>query len=563
MSIKKKKWIFLVLVIVTFGRIWLAYGIPLWGTPYAIHDDTLLLNYAKSILEGNWLGTYNNLTLTKGVSFSIFLVVSCLTRIPYSILLIIYHILAILIFLYAIKSLVNNLWIQAGLYVFLLYTPGMMSFSVTQRIYRNALVMPTVLIVFAAIIAIYLELGKRKPRIGWGILGGIALVFFWNLREDSVWILPFCIVATAVSLIKLFVLKKKIKGVLKNTIVVILPLLLLFGGNALISFCNYQYYGVYTLNDRGDTAFADVVSKMLKVEYMTDAEEKDPEVIWCSREKFEYIIKQSESLSKIKKELLDSYDAWSASTGGVCPGDIFIWAMRDGASAAGIYQDAVIAKEFWEDVDAELQGKIDEHEIQEKKAIYFSFSLRGMTVDEIPQFIQDIGRSSKYMIQYKTAEVTMDPSEGSWEQLREIEAVTGSYLLYPDNSVQGKQDAYMMIGNYPVKIANKIINIYQWISPVLTVIVLILYVVLIVVALKAKKKETLWNEVLILTALLFSFVVLMAGVTWFTNYLGASPEWIYYYSTGAIPLLQLFQGLAIWFWLKILIEKKYSGGENE
>ena len=81
----------------------------------------------------------------------------------------------------------------------------------------------------------------------------------------------------------------------------ILPVLLLFGGNALISFCNYQYYGVYTLNDRGDTAFADVVSKMLKVEYMTDAEEKDPEVIWCSREKFEYIIKQSESLSKIKK----------------------------------------------------------------------------------------------------------------------------------------------------------------------------------------------------------------------------------------------------------------------
>ena len=100
--------------------------------------------------------------------------------------------------------------------------------------------------------------------------------------------------------------------------------------------------------------------KMLKVEYMTDAEEKDPEVIWCSREKFEYIIKQSESLSKIKKELLDSYDAWSASTGGECPGDIFIWAMRDGASAAGIYQDAVTAKEFWEDVDAELQGKIDE-----------------------------------------------------------------------------------------------------------------------------------------------------------------------------------------------------------
>lgn len=186
-----------------------------------------------------------------------------------------------------------------------------------------------------------------------------------------------------------------------------------------------------------------------------------------------------------------------------------------------------------------------------------------MTVDEIPQFIQDIGRSSKYMIQYKTAEVKMEPSEGSWEQLRQIEAMTGSYLLYPDNSVQDKRDSYMLIGNYPVKIANKIISIYQWISPALTVIALILYAVLIVAALKAKKKETLWNEVLILTALLFSFVVLMAGVTWFTNYLKASPEWIYYYSTGAIPLLQLFQGLAIWFWLKILIEKKYRGGENE
>ena len=56
MSIKKKKWIFLVLVIVTFGRIWLAYGIPLWGTPYAIHDDTLLLNFTQKYIRRKLAG---------------------------------------------------------------------------------------------------------------------------------------------------------------------------------------------------------------------------------------------------------------------------------------------------------------------------------------------------------------------------------------------------------------------------------------------------------------------------------------------------------------------------
>lgn len=550
--------LFLIVMIATLGRLWLAYELPLWRT-YMPHDETLLLNYAQNIIKGNWLGDYNNVTLTKGITFSIFLVISCVTRIPYTILLVLYHIVAILIFIYAIKGLIKNPWVLLCIYVFLLYSPGMMSFSITQRIYRNALVMPTVLLILGTFIGIYLRTDKdKKIHIIWAIIGGISLIGFWNLREDSIWIIPFCIVASTISIIRVCVLYKsdEIKIKLKKCFIIIVPFIIFFSGNSIISYINYQVYGIFTLNDRGDTAFAEVSSKILRIEY-EDKTEIDENRVWVSRDKYEYIIDHSETLSSIKSSLLEAYDAWSVSTNGNCPGDIYIWAIRDGAQWAGQYESAVSAETFWKKVNQELEEEIEQKHLKEKKAIYFSFSLRGLTVDEIPQFFTDIIRSIKYMVDYESANVRAQKSEGTWAELREIEAFTGSYLIYPDE-IGGVADSYNIIATYSVLMGNLIISIYQLISPMLTVISVLTGIGLVIVAIRNRTNTRLWNECLILLSLILSLFVLMAGVTWFTNYLGATPDWVYYYSTGAIPLIQIFQILSIYFGVKAaIIEKKW------
>ena len=35
-----------------------------------------------------------------------------------------------------------------------------------------------------------------KKQLPWAVLTGMALAFFWQIREDSVWILPFIAVMT-------------------------------------------------------------------------------------------------------------------------------------------------------------------------------------------------------------------------------------------------------------------------------------------------------------------------------------------------------------------------------
>ena len=57
-----------------------------------------------------------------------------------------------------------------------------------------AIVPGMVLVVFSGMIGLTLrkELPLKK-QLPWAVLTGMALAFFWQIREDSVWILPFLV----------------------------------------------------------------------------------------------------------------------------------------------------------------------------------------------------------------------------------------------------------------------------------------------------------------------------------------------------------------------------------
>ena len=63
----------LILIFFTFLRIFLTTNIPIFLSTNMGYDDVLMVNQAESLIDGNWLGEYDDKTLTKGVYYPFFI----------------------------------------------------------------------------------------------------------------------------------------------------------------------------------------------------------------------------------------------------------------------------------------------------------------------------------------------------------------------------------------------------------------------------------------------------------------------------------------------------------
>ena len=92
-NLLKKICIALMLAILTIVRIIISLKIPLFMQGDAGADDYLYVRYAKSLLEGNYLGTFDGYTLVKSISYAIYLYINNILGMPYRLALILFYIL--------------------------------------------------------------------------------------------------------------------------------------------------------------------------------------------------------------------------------------------------------------------------------------------------------------------------------------------------------------------------------------------------------------------------------------------------------------------------------------
>ena len=176
----KKTVIFILLIL---AYIACAMNMPVSIYTLAGHDDALFMNHAYKILKGEWLGDYSQMTLVKGIGYSLFLAVNSVIGIPIT--------LSIALF-YAFSCwLLTNILIRlklpalAGLALFtlMLFHPEVLP----TRIIRDNIYPSLSLIIFAAVI----DLCFLKQR-NWMVLFfyGSAIALFFVTREEGVWIFP-------------------------------------------------------------------------------------------------------------------------------------------------------------------------------------------------------------------------------------------------------------------------------------------------------------------------------------------------------------------------------------
>ena len=526
------------------------------------YDDRMMFENAGNLINGVWLGDYNSYTLSKGISYPLFLVLARKLFLPYSALLSLLQAAGAGLFVRAISLRLQNPYGRAALYLLLLFSPVSLTLLVTQRLYRMAIVPGMVLLVFSGMIGLTLRKDQPlKRQLPWALLTGLALAFFWQIREDSVWIMPFIAVMTVWNIgYVILVLHNRIsrKQILLHCLVLILPMFLLFVGNSGIAAINALHYGVFLTNDRTEGSFPELMSLFYRLESDTTVSSD----IWISRD----TIAKAENVSPTLQQLcplLDTYVEDWATANGEIPGDHFSWVLRDAVQDSGYAEDAVSAQNFYNSVFSELLTAIDQNELSLKQdgAVYFSSQSRGVPVGEIPGILSDALQNIWKIAGYTDCALSSSArSAGRLSDIRRMEAFTSCLAVYPTLS-QFQATEYDSIANETlydfnevyssgiVSLLNRITSVYRLLGRPVFLAALLCFCILTFRVLREILHKNIKDlELWILgCGLLLSAILLRFGcglfTTWFTEDMQKFIN--SFYSCGVYILLQMFKYLII------------------
>ena len=251
--LKKHKFI-LIIVVVTIIRFLLSYRLPSFYIANLGYDDALMIRMMKKILDGQYLGLYNNIILTKGIVFPLLISIIKYININYSIVFTILHIGGCLLLTNSLKSNINNKVYLVIIYIILLFNPVSYSSELFQRLYRTSLSVTELLFFLSFIIRIINDKGNIIFNY---LMLGFMISIMLLTREDTIWVMIIY------GLLIIFKSIKKHK--LKHILVYFIPCLILFLSLNIYSMINKKYYDIYTYNELKDSSFKDFYVRLKSI----------------------------------------------------------------------------------------------------------------------------------------------------------------------------------------------------------------------------------------------------------------------------------------------------------
>lgn len=400
--------------VLTLARIALAYKLPVTPNTAAQFDDWLFIDHAFSFLSGAWMGAYGNNTLVKNPGFALALALFKGLGLRYQLGIILLHVLTCLLVARSLRPLVPSRAIRCALYVLLLYMPSLFTYVYFQRVYRNGIVIPLTLGLFACFVALYLRRQDKALRlVPWALCAGAFLGLFSVMQESASWALPFVLVCTLVTLIlTLFDVRGQAKyarqgatmpaalgkgAVVAKVLVLLAPLAALVLTQVAVERINDRVYGVPIMNEKYGGSFARATGDLMRI----DVGYADRHV-WVSREALDRAYGVSPSLRQIEGQIDQAMTQWATDglsarllegmegqqTRGQVVGDLVYWALRDAYAAAGGYANAPQTEEFWAAVARELEAGFDAGTLAKKDGLYLSYTIEPLPKDGVVNWIK-------------------------------------------------------------------------------------------------------------------------------------------------------------------------------
>ena len=352
-------------IVCTLLKVWLTRGQTVFAIGPASIDDRLFLRLGNSILNGEWLGTYDNLTLVKGPFYPMWVAGVSAMGVPLRLAEQLAYAGACALLIHAIAPILRPLWARTSLYLLLLWNPMTYEMPTLGRVLRQNIYTPLAIVIFAALIALYARRDAPWKRLlPWACTLGLSLSAFWLTREESIWIAPSVIVLMGTALWGAWrsghtpQLRLMLTAFGTSALLAVIPILTVCALNA-------HYYKWFGTVEYRAAEFHSAYGALLRVRV-------GPEIhrVPVTREAREAIYAVSPAFAELRPFLEGELGAtWSRISQGFTnipaeerqiAGGWFMWCLRDAVTAAGHTHNAGESMAFFQRIADEVNQACDE-----------------------------------------------------------------------------------------------------------------------------------------------------------------------------------------------------------
>lgn len=335
-----------------------AMNVPVSIYALAGHDDALFMHNAYRILNGEWLGTYTQMTLAKGPGFSFFIAANTIIGIPITLSIAIFYSFSCWILTNTLVRLGLPIILSFLVFALMLFHPEILP----TRIIRDNVYPGLTLIALAAVIDIVF-LQQRNP---WMLfIYGTAIAIFWITREEGIWILPALGLMLIIKLFNLWFSNEKneitkiIKPLVTLGFFIFLPIMI-------ICTLNYWKYGAFLIVDFKEKNFSRSLSALNSIETQHKISH-----VPVNKEQRSIAYSVSPAFSELQNYFDNEGLHWTRpgcnnykDSCGDYAGGWFMWAYRDAVFATGHYKSFGDASAFYQRVADDITQACKSKKIQ-------------------------------------------------------------------------------------------------------------------------------------------------------------------------------------------------------
>ena len=351
-------------VILTVLKLWLTRCQAVYAIGGAAHDDRLFLQLAESLVRGDWLGAYSQMTLAKGPFYSMWIALLYWVGLPLGLGVQLAYAGACALFTRACRPAITSGALRLAIYSLLLWNPMSYEAPTMGRIIRQQIYTPLGVAIIAGLVALYFRRAETVRRqLPWAIALGLSVGCFWLTREESVWLVPSVALLAGAALFWAFRLARSQGFILLHSLghaafCAALPLLL-------VSWQNHRHYGWFGTVEFHAKDFKDSYGAMTRVKIGPDLD-----YVPVTRQAREAMYAVSPTFAKLQPYLEgDIGKDWAGGSSVMTHlpaeerqigGGWMMWALRDAVAAAGYCHSAREALAFYRQMAAEINQACDQ-----------------------------------------------------------------------------------------------------------------------------------------------------------------------------------------------------------
>ncbi len=547
----------LLILVFSFLRIYVGSNLGLWFFIGSIDDDLLLLNYSD--LSNHFLN-WNILTLTKDISYSLFLFFVNISNIPYSFYLSLLWIVAGILITYSIYKFLNkDKLLLLLVFLFIIFLPVAFDSSCGTRIYRNAIMAPLIIILLSVLLIFVLnslsKVTNYTKLVFLSIVVGLIFSFNFYIKEDGILTLPLLLVCiTSIILFHFYEFRKKFD--IKYILIMLIPLLIFGASTISYKEVNNYYFGVDEINTRTDGEIGEFWNMLLKI----DDPNKTTE-IWVPVSTIEKAWNASPTLQSrpdLFENLIHSDWAGGDLNQNPLPGDLVALCLRDELKDVNLFNNEKQANDFFNQVNSELEDAFASGKLNKSDRIFITSSATGKTLDEVFGLKPYITSAVKSCVFYKDLLIEDYPIPGS-SQLVSNEVTSNTESILNEKLVTQENMNNPTFGEYiSLELMKLDIKIYQTISYVIFILSALSFIFILFSQFKNKFKNRQLNAILGFECLLaITFILEIFAIGWFCSWMGTNS--MKFYTVANHGIFAVFEVISICTALKIFLEKYQNG----